>query len=115
MLQVYKTYGMGWGAKSLVDIPKGGFVCEYVGELISGKKIPTFTNKDERLLIFVLFSVVRVYPELFTPEPVVKPEIKNSFWYISEPIVLKALTNITSFKTSFSGFFEDHSLYNSYP
>jgi hypothetical protein len=36
MLQVYKTYGMGWGAKSLVDIPKGGFVCEYVGELISG-------------------------------------------------------------------------------
>ncbi len=37
MLQVYKTYGMGWGAKSLVDIPKGGFVCEYVGELISGK------------------------------------------------------------------------------
>jgi hypothetical protein len=36
-VQVYKTYGMGWGAKSLVDIPKGGFVCEYVGELISGK------------------------------------------------------------------------------
>merc|ERR1711963_697975 len=25
----------GWGVKSLVDIPKGGFVCEYVGELIS--------------------------------------------------------------------------------
>jgi hypothetical protein len=40
MLQVYKTYGMGWGAKSLVDIPKGGFVCEYVGELISGKILP---------------------------------------------------------------------------
>ena len=34
-MQVYKTYGMGWGVKSLVDIPKGGFVCEYVGELIS--------------------------------------------------------------------------------
>ena len=34
-LQVYKTYGMGWGAKAAVDIPKGGFVCEYVGELIS--------------------------------------------------------------------------------
>ena len=34
-MQVYKTYGMGWGVKSLVDIPKGGFVCEYVGEIIS--------------------------------------------------------------------------------
>ena len=34
-MQVYKTYGMGWGVKSLVDIPRGGFVCEYVGELIS--------------------------------------------------------------------------------
>ena len=34
-IQVYKTYGMGWGAKAMVDIPKGGFVCEYVGELIS--------------------------------------------------------------------------------
>jgi len=34
-MQLYKTYGMGWGVKSLVDIPKGGFVCEYVGELIS--------------------------------------------------------------------------------
>ena len=26
---------MGWGVKSMVDIPKGGFVCEYVGEIIS--------------------------------------------------------------------------------
>ena len=50
-MQLYKTYGMGWGVKSLVDIPRGrskklsssflmafisgGFVCEYVGELIS--------------------------------------------------------------------------------
>ena len=22
-MQVYKTYGMGWGVKSLVDVPKG--------------------------------------------------------------------------------------------
>ena len=34
-LQLYKTYGMGWGVKSMVDVPKGGFVCEYVGEIIS--------------------------------------------------------------------------------
>ena len=34
-IQIYKTYGMGWGAKAMVDIPKGGFVCEYVGEIIS--------------------------------------------------------------------------------
>jgi len=33
-MQLYKTYGMGWGVKAMVDIPKGGFVCEYVGEII---------------------------------------------------------------------------------
>ncbi|KAM5330716.1 histone-lysine N-methyltransferase EHMT1 isoform 4-T4 [Glossophaga mutica] len=34
-LQLYRTQHMGWGVRSLQDIPVGTFVCEYVGELIS--------------------------------------------------------------------------------
>ncbi|XP_054219812.1 histone-lysine N-methyltransferase EHMT1 isoform X34 [Homo sapiens] len=34
-LQLYRTRDMGWGVRSLQDIPPGTFVCEYVGELIS--------------------------------------------------------------------------------
>ncbi|XP_066222656.1 histone-lysine N-methyltransferase EHMT1 isoform X8 [Saccopteryx leptura] len=34
-LQLYRTQNMGWGVRSLQDIPVGTFVCEYVGELIS--------------------------------------------------------------------------------
>ncbi|XP_069871271.1 histone-lysine N-methyltransferase EHMT1 isoform X5 [Dipodomys merriami] len=34
-LQLYRTQDMGWGVRSLQDIPLGTFVCEYVGELIS--------------------------------------------------------------------------------
>ncbi|BFZ20236.1 hypothetical protein BsWGS_23274 [Bradybaena similaris] len=34
-LQMFKTNGRGWGVRALMDIPKGTFVCEYIGELIS--------------------------------------------------------------------------------
>ncbi|KAJ6654591.1 hypothetical protein lerEdw1_006744 [Lerista edwardsae] len=34
-LQLYRTKKMGWGVRSMQDIPSGTFVCEYVGELIS--------------------------------------------------------------------------------
>ncbi|EMP28409.1 Histone-lysine N-methyltransferase EHMT1 [Chelonia mydas] len=34
-LQLYRTQKMGWGVRSMQDIPLGTFVCEYVGELIS--------------------------------------------------------------------------------
>jgi len=34
-LQVFRTKNMGWGVRSLKAIPKGTFVCEYVGEIIS--------------------------------------------------------------------------------
>ncbi|XP_062617302.1 uncharacterized protein LOC134279010 isoform X1 [Saccostrea cucullata] len=34
-LQLVKTDGRGWGVKTLLDIPKGIFICEYIGELIS--------------------------------------------------------------------------------
>ena len=35
-LQVFKSAGQkGWGVRTLTEIPKGAFVCEYVGEVIS--------------------------------------------------------------------------------
>ncbi|KAK7504462.1 hypothetical protein BaRGS_00004328 [Batillaria attramentaria] len=34
-LQMFRTNGRGWGVRSLMDIPKGTFICEYIGELIS--------------------------------------------------------------------------------
>ncbi|KAK2158513.1 hypothetical protein LSH36_168g03024 [Paralvinella palmiformis] len=34
-LQVFRTNGRGWGARTMLDIPQGTFVCEYIGELIS--------------------------------------------------------------------------------
>lgn len=40
-MQVFRTYGMGWGVKAMAEIPKGSFVCEYVGELISDSEADT--------------------------------------------------------------------------
>ncbi|XP_026859467.2 histone-lysine N-methyltransferase EHMT1 isoform X3 [Electrophorus electricus] len=34
-LQLFRTQNMGWGVRTLQDIPRGTFVCEYVGEIIS--------------------------------------------------------------------------------
>uniref|UniRef100_A0A8C5I7C4 Histone-lysine N-methyltransferase EHMT1-like n=1 Tax=Gouania willdenowi TaxID=441366 RepID=A0A8C5I7C4_GOUWI len=34
-LQLFRTHTMGWGVKTMQDIPQGTFVCEYVGEIIS--------------------------------------------------------------------------------
>ncbi|XP_054715452.1 histone-lysine N-methyltransferase EHMT1-like [Uloborus diversus] len=34
-LQLIRTKGKGWGVRTLKDIPRGAFICEYVGELIS--------------------------------------------------------------------------------
>lgn len=34
-LQLFRTKIKGWGVRTLRDIPKGTFICEYVGEVIS--------------------------------------------------------------------------------
>lgn len=33
--QLFRTKGKGWGLRTLRHIPKGSYVCEYVGEIIS--------------------------------------------------------------------------------
>ena len=40
-LQTFRAFGMGWGVRPLGDIPKGSFVCEYVGEIISDSEAET--------------------------------------------------------------------------
>lgn len=34
-LQVFKTESRGWGLRCLNDIPKGGFICVYAGDLLT--------------------------------------------------------------------------------
>ncbi|KAM6931235.1 histone-lysine N-methyltransferase EHMT1-like [Xenentodon cancila] len=34
-LQVFRTQKMGWGVRTMQDIPQGTFICEYVGEIIA--------------------------------------------------------------------------------
>lgn len=40
MLQVFYTSdGKGWGLRTLEDLPKGAFVCEYVGEILTFQEL----------------------------------------------------------------------------
>lgn len=39
-LQVFLTHGLkGWGLRTLQDLPKGTFVCEYVGEILTNTEL----------------------------------------------------------------------------
>ncbi|XP_052205270.1 probable inactive histone-lysine N-methyltransferase SUVR2 isoform X2 [Diospyros lotus] len=39
-LQVFQTdEGKGWGVRTLQDLPKGSFVCEYVGEILTNMEL----------------------------------------------------------------------------
>uniref|UniRef100_A0A8C7ZT11 Euchromatic histone-lysine N-methyltransferase 1b n=1 Tax=Oryzias sinensis TaxID=183150 RepID=A0A8C7ZT11_9TELE len=50
-LQLFRTRKKGWGVRALQDIPKGTFVCEYVGEIISE------AEADMRQMDAYLFSL----------------------------------------------------------
>lgn len=43
--------GKGWGLRTLEDLPKGAFVCEYVGEVLTNaelyERVSKSSNKDE--------------------------------------------------------------------
>ncbi|MED6223278.1 hypothetical protein PIB30_072465 [Stylosanthes scabra] len=50
-LQVFFTWeGKGWGVRTLEDLPKGCFVCEYVGEILTNtelyERVLQSSNKD---------------------------------------------------------------------
>lgn len=40
VFQVFWTpEGKGWGLRTLEHLPRGAFVCEYVGEIVTGKEL----------------------------------------------------------------------------
>ncbi|WVZ81478.1 hypothetical protein U9M48_028852 [Paspalum notatum var. saurae] len=48
-LQVFSTQeGKGWGLRTLDELPKGAFVCEYVGELLTVTEVHERTTQNER-------------------------------------------------------------------
>ncbi|TQD83725.1 hypothetical protein C1H46_030682 [Malus baccata] len=48
-LQVFFTSeGKGWGLRTLEDLPKGAFVCEYVGEVLTSKELHERNIKSSR-------------------------------------------------------------------
>lgn len=51
------TGGKGWGLRSLEDLPKGAFVCEYVGEVLTNKELYDRVLKSPK-------SEERAYPVL---------------------------------------------------
>lgn len=38
--------GKGWGLRTLDELPKGAFVCEYVGELLTNTKLHEMTTQN---------------------------------------------------------------------
>lgn len=55
--QIFKTECRGWGLKTLRFIPKGTFVCEYIGEMLTD--IEADTREDDSFL-FALSSNVSI-------------------------------------------------------
>ncbi len=39
-LEVFQTVEKGWGVRAAVDLPKGAFVCCYLGEALSWNHFP---------------------------------------------------------------------------
>lgn len=40
MIQVFMTSGgKGWGLRTLENLPKGAFICEYVGEIVTNMEL----------------------------------------------------------------------------
>ncbi|CAI5767500.1 histone-lysine N-methyltransferase SETMAR [Podarcis lilfordi] len=56
-LEVFKTAKKGWGLRNLEFIPKGRFVCEYAGEILSFgeacRRIQSQTSSDSNYIIAV--------------------------------------------------------------
>lgn len=57
-LQVFRSSGKGWGVRPLKDIPKGTFVCEYVGEIISDSEAD---RRDDDSYLFDLDNRVSLH------------------------------------------------------
>ncbi|XP_015667433.1 histone-lysine N-methyltransferase EHMT1-like [Protobothrops mucrosquamatus] len=50
-LQLYRTAGKGWGVRTVQDVPRGTFLCQYFGELISNTEA---AHREEDTYYFVV-------------------------------------------------------------
>lgn len=70
-LQVFFTSdGKGWGLRTLEDLPKGAFVCEYVGEVLTSKELQERNIQSAR-------SGKRPYPVLLDANWGLKADLRN--------------------------------------
>lgn len=64
--QLFKTASKGWGIRTLKAIPKGTYVCEYVGEVISDQEADRreddsyLFDLDNRVCMVVKVNIVFV-------------------------------------------------------
>lgn len=57
-LQLFKTARRGWGVRTLHDIPRGGFICVYVGKMLNE------TIANEVWIFLTLWFPVKNYQNL---------------------------------------------------
>ncbi|KAK7082459.1 hypothetical protein SK128_008527 [Halocaridina rubra] len=100
-LQLFKTARRGWGVRTLCDIPRGGFICVYVGKILSenvaneeGKMIGGDDYYAELDYIEVMESMKEGYEE-----DVVSPEEEK----------LNLLSKSSEGKRTSSGVYSDES------
>ncbi|KAL0414229.1 UNVERIFIED_CONTAM: Histone-lysine N-methyltransferase SUVR4 [Sesamum radiatum] len=66
-LQVFMTPEQkGWGLRTLEDLPKGAFVCEYVGEVITKREL--FERNMQSTVYRHVFRVMTIPVEIETPD-----------------------------------------------
>ncbi|KAL3623714.1 Histone-lysine N-methyltransferase, H3 lysine-9 specific suvh1 [Castilleja foliolosa] len=83
-LEVFKTKNRGWGLRSWDPIRAGGFICEYVGDIIEGFDAVDYANENNDSY---LFDATRDYEPL---EPAHDPStLKKSPF----PLVISAKNN----------------------
>lgn len=71
VFQVFFTSdGKGWGLRTLEDLPKGAFVCEYVGEVLTSKELQERNIQSAR-------SGKRPYPVLLDANWGLKADLRN--------------------------------------
>lgn len=63
---MFRTEGKGWGVRTLKDIPRGTFVCEYIGEIISDSEAD---KREDDSYLFDLDNKVNLFKNLFNIFP----------------------------------------------
>lgn len=75
--QIFKTEQKGWGLKTLRFIPKGTFVCEYVGEILTDNAADA--REDDSFLFAISNNVSRSHIILF--QIILNPNTFGQFYF----------------------------------